>query len=310
MDVFENCSDVAQIFFNSVLLILLAVIWGSQFVAVKIGLGSFAPLLFAALRFDIATVVLAIYLISRGFRIAPRCPIESMEVVSSGMLIFVVSQGLYHVGQQHVSTGVASILYSTIPLLVSFFALVFLPQSQRSLTEFGGICIGFLGVAIIVRPDIGGISPMNLFGRSIILLSSAAFALATVLSKVFLKEIRLPVLSRLLWAMLIGSLGLHGLSLALGEAVVQVYQLSLIELLPILYLAIVPSIIAYCIFYHLIDRVGPIEVSLVTYLVPVCTAILGWIMLDERLSDVMIVGFLFVLFGFILVKRPELSEVS
>jgi len=308
MDGFDDSTIRFRILINFLLLILLATIWGSQFVVVKIGLASLPPLLFAAVRFDVAAVILGSYIVSRGYRINPRHPIESMEVISSGLLIFVLSQGLYHIGQLHVSSGVAAILYSTIPLLVSGFSLALLSHSQRFYTKFGGICIGFVGVWIIVRPEIGGTGSLRFFGRSLILGSSAAFAIATVWSKKLLGDVRLSVLSRLWWAMLIGSIGLHGLSFAFEGAPVRFTNISAIEALPILYLAIVPSIIAYVIFYRLLDRIGPLEVSLVTYLVPVCTAILGWIVLNEHLSGSAVVGFLMVSFGFIVVKWPDVSE--
>jgi drug/metabolite transporter (DMT)-like permease len=110
------------------------------------------------------------------------------------------------------------------------------------------------------------------------------------------------------WMMAVGSVALHVASLALGEAVSTVWPAATVG--AVLYLAVVAGIGGFVLYFVLLDALGPIEVSLLEYVIPVFAALTGWFALGESLAAATVSGFVLVLVfvGFLLVKRRALRS--
>lgn len=280
--------------------------WGSAFVGIKAGLPYFPPILFAALRWDIATVLMFGYVIGFATRIRPIGMAEWFDVLVSGGLIIGAFQALLFLGELYTTSAVAAILVSTSPILVTAFSRIFLPDERLSRLGVLGLLVGFIGVWVITRPDprimIGG----EILGELLIVASAVAFALGSVLIRIVEEEVTLPIESREAWAMVIGAVMLHVTSAGVGETSVAI-DWTVVGIASLLYLGIVPSALGYLVYFDLLDRLGPIDVNLVSYVNPVFTAIIGWLVLGESVDLLTVAGFLFVFFGFVLLKRKELT---
>ena len=107
------------------------------------------------------------------------------------------------------------------------------------------------------------------------------------------------------WSMIVGAVLLHALSLALSESVSGVRWTNE-GVLALAYLALVASAAGFLIYFDLLDRLGPIQINLVSYAAPVFAAITGWLLLDETITSSTVAGFGIVLLGFLLLKRDAI----
>jgi drug/metabolite transporter (DMT)-like permease len=140
--------------------------------------------------------------------------------------------------------------------------------------------------------------------RVLVFLAAASFALGSVLTRRVDGE--LPIETMEAWSMLIGALLMHGASMALAESVSDV-QWTGEAILSLLYLVVVASALGFLIYFDLLNRLGPIEINLVSYAAPVVAAVTGLLFLNETPTVYTVVGFVLILFGFTLLKRDALQ---
>jgi len=288
------------------LFLVLSVVWGSAFVAISAGLAYFPPVLFAALRYDVAGLVMLAYAAYAADRALPRGRAEWAEVAVGALLLIAAYHGFLFVGQQHTTSATAAVIVSLSPVLATGFARPVLPEERLTATEVAGLLLGVAGVALIARP-----SPTNLLapgsvGPLLVVGAAAAFALGSVLSKRI--ETDVSILTMEAWAMLGGAGLLHAASLAMpGETVADV-ALTPEALVAFGYLAIVASAGGFLLYFALLERLGAIEVNLVSYVAPVVAAAVGWLLLGETVDAATAAGFLAIAVGFALVKRRALAR--
>lgn len=285
----------------------MAIVWGSVFVGIKIGLEYFPPFLYAAGRFYISAIALFAHSFLTADRIRPNNSAEWTDILASGLLIFGTFQGLLFFGEQFTTSAIAAIIVSMNSIIITGLSRLVLPDERLSLLGILGLLAGFVGVGIVTRPNPELLLSGALLGEIVILVGVFAFGIGNIITRVVEEDVVLPVTVRLGWSMGIGAIVLHLTSISLGESPLAV-QITLESVGALLYIALVPSVIGYSIFFELLDRIGPIEVNLVTYVTPITAGIIGWILLDERLQLLTIAGFLVIFLGFVMIKAEELSE--
>jgi drug/metabolite transporter (DMT)-like permease len=288
----------------SVLFVLLALIWGSLFVFIEIGLSYLPPVLFAALRHDIAAVLTLGYVAYVSPQWLPRSRAD-WWLVTIGAVFFVgLYNGFLFVGQQGVTGGMAAILVATNPILAAFFAWMLIPQRRLALPGIAGLLLGLVGVSLVARPDLSAPLRSESVGALLVLLSTACLAFGSVLVERASSD--LSTESFVAWSNVLGALFLHGISLGLPTESVTQVDVSVTAVGALLYLAVIGSGVSAILYFMLLDELGAVEINLVSYAAPIFTAILGWMILDESLSPLSILGFLIIFTGFSLIKRREL----
>ncbi|WP_396613002.1 DMT family transporter [Haloferax sp. S1W] len=283
---------------NAAAFLLLAVLWGASYPAVKAGLDGIPPLLFAALRFDLVGLLVLGYAAARNQQWRPsRADLPS--VVAGGTLFIAVHNGLLFIGQDYVTSAVSAVVLSSIPVLSAGFARPFLPSERLSPAGLVGVLLGLVGVIVVANPDPSAVSSPNPVGVGILLLSASAFALGGVVTRPL--RTTLPVAAYQGWLMLLGGGLLHAMSLAGGEP----QQVDLTPRVVAAYIYLVPfaGAAGYLLYFDLLDRLGPVEINLVGYVAPVFAAVVGWAALNESLAPSVAVGFAIIIAGFLLVKR-------
>ena len=283
------------------LFLTLAALWGSAFVAIKAGLAYFPPVLFAAVRFDGAGVLMLGYAAWATDRWRPRTRREWTVVAVGGLLVIAAYHALLFVGEQGTTSAAAAVIVGLNPVLTTGFSRALLPSER--LTTFGvvGLLVGLFGVVVMADPD-----PANLLGgevvpKGLILLAVASFALGSVLTRRF--ETDLPVETMEAWAMLGGAAVLHAVSVARpGESVAAVRWTGE-ALLALGYLSVGASAVGFLVYFNLLSRLGPIEINLVSYVAPVAAAVVGFVWLGEVVDAPTVAGFVLIVVGFVLVKR-------
>ncbi|WP_220132486.1 EamA family transporter [Natronomonas sp. LN261] len=286
------------------LLVALALLWGLSFPAISVGLEYLPPLLFAAFRYDVAAVLLLGYAIGTTDSWWPAGR-NNVAAIASGGLFLVAGNGLLFIGQQTVPSGVAAILQALVPIVTALWALVLLGE-RLSAVGASGIVLGFVGIGLIVQPDPGNLFGASTVGRLVIVGQVVSVSLGGVLVQRTAPSMERVAMTG--WAMFVGGITLHVLSLAYGETMTAAGS-DPIALGAVVYLGVFSTAIAFVIYFTVLSERGAFEVSLVTYLVPIVATIAGVFLLGESIGLSSVIGFLVVFVGFALIKRHSLTEV-
>lgn len=284
------------------LFVLLAILFGGSFVAIKTGLRELPPLLFAGVRFDIGAAVLAGYVVATQSRSKwiPRTRSDFLAIGIAGVFLITLNSALLFMGQGTTTPAMASIMYGLSPVLAPVFAWRVLGD-RLSKVGVVGISVALAGVVIIVQPSASTLASGTTIGQVLILGAATAVAAGSVLLERVRPQIgHLPLTA---WAMAVGAVLLHGLSLAGGEPQASVTEIGPYTVASLLVVGIPATAVAYAIQFDLIERLGSVRTNLVAYVVPIAAALTGWLVLGAGLSVGTVLGFLVVVAGFGLVER-------
>ncbi len=290
---------------NLFLFLLLSVVWGSAFTAIKAGLEHFPPVLFAALRFDIAGALLVAYAAYASDRLWPRGRREWADVAASGLLMIAAYHAMLFVGEQYTTSAAAAVVVGLNPVATTAFARGLLPDERLSPLGVVGLLLGLGGVVALVGVDPAALATGRGWGVALVFGATVAFSLGSVLSR--RSGSRLPTEASTAWSMLAGAVVLHVGSVASGEGFAGV------TLVPeavgaLAYLAVAASGLGFLVYFDLLDRLGPVEINLVSYAAPVVAAATGLVLLNEVPTARTAVGFVVICVGFALVKREALAR--
>jgi drug/metabolite transporter (DMT)-like permease len=290
---------------NAALFVALAVAWGSAFTVIKAGLEYFPPVLFAALRYDLAGVLMLGYAAYATDRWLPRGRPEWTLVGVSGVFVIAGYHAFLFVGEQGTTSAAAAIVVSLSPVLTPAFARVLLPDERLTLVGTVGLLVGFVGVGVLSNPDPGDLLDARTVSLFLVFLAAASFALGSVLARRL--ETDLPLETMEAWSMLVGALVMHGASLGLAESASAI-RWTPEAVLSLAYLVVVASALGFLVYFDLLDRLGPIEINLISYATPVVAAVTGFLLLDETPTAYTVVGFALVVSGFVLLKREAIRR--
>ncbi len=292
-------------FRNPGLFLALAVVWGSAFTAIKAGLEFFPPVLFAAFRYDIAGVLMLGYAAYAADRWRPRSGDEWVLVGIGGGFMIAAYHAFLFVGEQGITSAAAAIVVGLSPILTTGFARGLLPDERLGVAGVAGLIIGFIGVVVLTTPDPNDLLDSRTVSILLVFCAAAAFALGSVLTRRV--EGTLPIETMEAWSMLLGAALMHGISAGLAESAGEI-RWTPEAVVSLAYLAVVASALGFLIYFDLLDRLGPIEINLVSYAAPVVAAGTGLVVLGETPTAATGGGFLCVLAGFGLIKRNALRE--
>jgi drug/metabolite transporter (DMT)-like permease len=287
---------------NLALFLALAAIWGSAFMAIKAGLAYFPPVLFAAIRYDVAGVLMLAYAVWAVDDPVPRGRGQWALVAVGATLLIAGYHVLLFLGESDpaVTSAAAAVIVSLSPVLTTGFARVFLPEERLTVVGVVGLCLGLSGVVVLARPAPDALLAGGVVAKLLVFGAATAFALGSVLTRWI--DATIPIETMEAWSMLGGALLMHGVSFALGESFADV-TVAVEGLLALAYLALAASALGFLIYFDLLDRLGAVEINLVSYVAPVFAALAGWLFLQERLSVTTVGGFALIFVGFLLVKR-------
>jgi drug/metabolite transporter (DMT)-like permease len=295
---------------NFLLFCTLAAVWGSAFMAIKAGLGTpadpayffEAPVLFAAVRYDVAGLLMLGYAAWATDRWRPRGRREWSLVGVGAVFLIAGYHALLFVGERGTTSAAAAVIVSLSPVLTTAFARALLPEERLTVLGIAGMLLGLVGVAVLARPE-----PSNLVGsrfEALVFGAALCFALGSVLARRL--EADLPIETMEAWSMVGGAAIMHLFSLGLGESVEGPPPLR--EAAALVYLAVVASAAGFLVYFDLLERLGPIEINLVSYVAPVFAALAGFLFLGEVIDPPTVVGFLVIVVGFLLIKRRAIRE--
>lgn len=261
------------------LLALVALVWGSTWLAIKVGLEDLPPFFAAGVRFAVAVPILALLSWVQGIPF-PRERRVHQGLFALGILTFVVNYGAVYWGEQYLPSGLAAVLFATYPLFVLVLAHAIVEGERASVRRGMGVVVGFLGVAVIFRSDLAFTHPRAVAGAIVTLLAPLAAAISSVGIKKWGGHLHPYTLTML--PMTYGTVGLLAISLATGE--IEAVRWTGPAVVSTAYLAVFGSVVGFVVYYRLLRDVAVSSLAMVSYVFPVVALTLGWIVLGERLD--------------------------
>ena len=292
---------------NLALFLFLAAVWGSAFMAIKAGLAYFPPVLFAAVRYDIAGVVMLAYAVYVVDNPVPRGRTQWAVVAVGSLLLIAGYHALLFVGETDpaVTSAAAAVIVSLSPVLTTGFARLLLPGERLTTAGIAGLLLGLVGVVVLTHPDPNDLLGGGAVAKLFVFAAATAFALGSVLTRKLDSDV--PIETMEAWSMVGGALALHLVSLGLGESFAAVVW-TVESVTALLYLSVAASAVGFLVYFDLLDRLGPIEINLVSYVAPVFAALSGWVFLAEVPTVYTVVGFALIFAGFLLVKHRTVRD--
>ena len=270
---------------NWILLILLGAVWGSAFMFIKISADDFGPILLVNLRLLLAGALFLPFLLRKKYLAHFKSHFPGILILSIFSNAFPFTMFSY--ASLGATSNMLGILNGTTAFMTMVVAYFWLKESITPKQIFG-IILGFLGILVLVNPANGSAT-----------LGASGFALVGALSYsfsgVYIQKYQLKANKFVLigWAMLFGGLLLTPLSFF--NLPDQMPDNNAIAAL--LWLGIVSTGIAYLGYIRLIEQIGAVRTSTVTYLLPVFSIIWGSIFLQEKITWIIFGGFIFVMIG-------------
>jgi len=274
-------------------------IWSSTWVMIKIGLDGAPPFKAAGLRFLIAACLIFATLRVRGVRL-PRTRAFIGLSVFLGAFQMGIPYGLVYWGEQHISSGLTAVLFSTIPLFTAVTARALLgdPLSIRKIT---GIALGIGGVYIIFLDSVSLGGTHSIYGVVACLGSSFLAAFSSVIVKKYgraydpFASIALP--------MTIGALILGAAAMIFESDRPVSWDRTTIT--SIVYLAVFGSVSAFGLYFWLIKQMDVTVLSYQTFIIPIVALLIGWIFLRETVTLKIVTGGGMILAGIALAIIPQ-----
>jgi drug/metabolite transporter (DMT)-like permease len=287
-------------------------VWGSTYLAIRVGVREVPPFLLAAMRFLVAGIVLYGWMIARGER-SPSGR-QWMAICLPAVLIFVLDYGLVFWAEQRVPSGIAAVMMATIPAFMALSEIILL-RTQRLTVRLGtALLIGIAGVAVLMSPwlSLSG-APINPMGAVALIIGAMSWSVASAL----MRKLPLPP-SKVMSSgaqMLAGGVFLALTAASLGEF--RNFHPSTVSRgawLALLYLIVAGSIIGFTAYVWLIHHESPTKVGTYAYVNPVVAVLVGYFLGGETLGVRTILGTTFVLVSVVVItttpaKKPVATLV-
>ncbi len=281
-------------------------VWGSTFLAIRVGVHEVPPFLFAAMRFLVAGLALYGWMLARGERSPSRR--QWMSALLLGLLIFVFDYGLLFWAEQRVPSGIAAVMLGTIPVFMALSEIIFLRTERLTMRLALALLIGIGGVAVLMSRSLNlGGAPIDTAGAVALIIASMSWSVASAL----MRKLPLPP-SKVMSSgaqMLAGGVLLALTAAALGEfRNFHPGRVSRGAWFSLLYLIVAGSIIAFTAYVWLIHHESPTKVGTYAYVNPVVAVLVGYFLGGETLGLRTILGTLFVLISVVVITTTRAKK--
>jgi drug/metabolite transporter (DMT)-like permease len=260
--------------------LLLCAIWGSTWLFIKLGLEDLPPFSFAGIRFVIASLILLSIAFARGQRF-PRALRDWTLIAATGLLSFALNYGLLFWGEQHISSGLAALLQTTIPAFGLVIAHLHLPAERLTLAKVCGVALGVVGVGVIFSNQLNLKGPLALWGSAAIVLGAFGAAYSNVLVKARGGHINPAMLAA--GQMIFGLVPLLLVGRLMEGSPLQ-FHWTPMAFVALFYLVLVGSVVAFLLYYWLVRNMDVTKTMMIALVTPLIAVTLGMLVLDEELS--------------------------
>lgn len=274
------------------------VVWGSTYLAIRIGVQDLPPALMTGVRYAAAGLLLTLLARLRGQR-WPARRADWVPVAVMGFCMIVIGNFFVTWGEQWVASNQAALIAASSALWIALFGSFGRHAHRLTARSMVGLATGFCGVALMFWPD-EGFDAAHLLAQAAILFAVLGWATGTTYNRNNPVEIEPLMFAGLQMSAGGGALIVAGL--ASGEAARWTWTFPGIAALS--YLTLFGSCLAFATYVWLIRNTTPDKLGTIGYVNPVIATLLGWWWLDEALSIRKFAGMLIILLGVVLVSIP------
>jgi drug/metabolite transporter (DMT)-like permease len=288
-------------------------VWGSTFLAIRVGVREVPPLVFACMRFFTAGAVLYGWMRMKGTPAPNRREWAAISVMA--LCIFVLDYGLLFWAERRVPSGIAAVMLATIPVFMALSEIVFLRTQQLTLRLAVALLVGIGGVLILVSHTVGlAEKPIDPAGAVALVIAAISWSIASAMTR----KLPLPE-SKVMSSgaqMLAGGIMLAIAAAAFGEfRGFHIQVISRGAWFALTYLIVAGSIIGFTAYVWLIHHESPTKVGTYAYVNPVVAVIVGYFLGGEVVGLRTLLGTLLVLVSVIVitttrVKKPAVVTIG
>ena len=277
-------------------LVALALVWGFSFLLIKVALHDMSPTVLMMIRAASGFAALA------AFMIVTRRPLfgddwKSRIIPYTVLAVFsgVVPWTAIALGEESISSGLASILNATTPLWAAVLVIWVIPKDRPSPLNYVGVLIGLAGVVILVLPDVTAKGfAGSVAGAVAVLIASISYAASALYQR---KKLR----GASVYEVSVGQLAVTTLlALPIAAPSLPSLHLALPSMAAVITLGVGGSGLAYLLYYYINNTLGPVRATGVTILVPMTAVLWGVVLLGETLSPPIVIGMVVILAGIVL----------
>jgi drug/metabolite transporter (DMT)-like permease len=288
---------------TDLLLLLMAVIWGSNFTAIKYSLEDMLPLSFNALRFTLASIVMLIVaVVSRNdLKLAPG---DGWRLFGLGLLGNTCYQSLFITGMAHTQAGNAALILATTPMFTAILGRI---RKHEYFTSRGvaGLLLAFAGIVMIVLSGRGEISlGETVLGDSLLLASTICWSLYTVGSKELVHKYGSMKATTIMMT--------SGTPLLLLVCAPSLLRQDWSRVRPLawgglVYSALFAIALAYLIWSYGVRRIGSTRTAIYSNITPIVALLVAWLALGEKPTPGQLAGAVVIFGGIYLVRHGMIA---
>ena len=258
----------------------LGLIWGSNFVFAKWATALISPAQVVFLRVLFGFLPILLFALHR--RVLRKSDLKHWpHFVVMAMLATVFSYYTYAKGAALLPSSVAGMLSGAIPLFTFVLASLFLQHEPVTVRKMVGVGLGFLGVFLVAHPWTTGAGQLDVRGVSYMILGSLSIGTSFVYAKRFMAHLNISPLA--LSTYQVGTALLVLAALTPFEGIGNIVQNAAVFGGLVLGLGLIGTGVAYVLYFYLFQRMGAVQASMVTYVVPVVALLIGWLVGGEPL---------------------------
>jgi drug/metabolite transporter (DMT)-like permease len=279
-------------------------IWGSTYLAIRIGVQYFPPALLAGARFIIAGLIVVIYAKIKGLAF-PSAFHEYWRIAIIGVLLLGTGSGMVFFASKWINSGMSSLMIATTPLIMSVIESLILRRRTLSLRGWIGLLTGFGGVALLVLSNSQN-EAMHINGVLLLLFSSLSWSVGSLYSREF--HLSGDLIPHIGIQMMFGGIAVAILGVLLGET--AQLQMSLVGLGALIYLIFFGSIIAFSSYIYVLHHWPAAKAGTYAYVNPLVALTLGALVLDEKISFPIVISAAVILGSVYVVQTSKVTEIT
>ncbi len=289
--------------------VLICVIWGTTWLAIKVSIFTVPPFLSAGIRFSLASLIILAVLKVRKYKYRFDLK-EIVFLLLIGLGSFSVPYGLVYWAEGRVTSGLTAITFAVMPFFAAILSRIYLKTNDLSPSKILGIAIGFAGLTVIFWNDLDIGSLGTVEGILAVVLSAILNAVVVVAVKKYGREID-PIYINLI-PMALGAITLLSTSFFVEDW--RGVEFNLATIVAIVYLAAFGSALAFALYYYLLKHISVVLLSMTSIVTPVIALFSGAIFLQEKFPPGTLFGSALILGGILLMnifgEREQVAAAS
>ena len=283
-------------------LLIVYVVWGSTYLAIRVVVREMPPLLAASLRFFAAGLVMAGIASVVDRRHGRPSRRQLLDYALIGVLLLAVGNGCVMWAEQSVPSGAAALIVATVPLWIVLLEKRRAEGGPARAQLWIGTLVGLVGVALVARPQ-GGVNRERLVGIVALQAASIVWTIGSLHAQS--RPRKLPLLTASAVEMLAGSAALLLESRVLGEDAARLLSAPPAAWWGLLYLGVFGSLVGFTAFAYCLNELPATTVGTYAYVNPVVAVALGALLLGEPLSPGLLTGGVLILLSVVLSSRSR-----